>query len=80
MIDFVCIAGNHDRNVLEWVDHLHEHFVAPVSVDARGSYVAPTQPGYSIEVKQESIEDYSFPNGSYWREGKARIPPLADHI
>lgn len=58
MIDYVSIAADLDRNVLEWVDHLHEHFVAPVSISDRGRYNAPEVPGYSIEFKQESVEDY----------------------
>ncbi|CAO1615578.1 unnamed protein product [Parajaminaea phylloscopi] len=76
MIDYVAIAADMSRNVLEWVDHLHEHFVYPVRVDGKGRYVAPQEPGYSIEFKQESVEDYEFPHGSYWTTGKARIPPL----
>jgi len=54
MIDWLCIAGTREGRVVEYVDHLHEHFVDPCVM--RGSaYMAPTRPGYSIEMKPESI-------------------------
>lgn len=59
MIDYCSISASIERNVLEWVDHLHEHFKEPVSISSRGRYNAPTAPGYSIEFKDESVEDYS---------------------
>ena len=49
----------------EFVDHLHEHFVHPVVIrDAR--YTAPLAPGYSIEMKPESLRRYEFPVGEAW--------------
>lgn len=59
MIDYCAISASIERNVLEWVDHLHEHFKEPVSISSRGRYIAPTAPGYSIEFKDESVEDYA---------------------
>lgn len=81
LIDYICISGSHERNVLEWVDHLHEHFVYPVSINAAGRYNTPTNPlgGYSIEMVKSSIEDYSFPHGSYWKTGDARTGPPSGH-
>ncbi|PWY96842.1 enolase C-terminal domain-like protein [Testicularia cyperi] len=81
LIDYICISGSHDRNVLEWVDHLHEHFAYPVSINANGRYNVPTDPrgGYSIEMLKSSIEDYSFPKGSYWTSGTARTSPPSGH-
>ncbi|TIB68368.1 hypothetical protein E3P77_01144 [Wallemia ichthyophaga] len=69
MIDFISIAPTFDRNVVEWVDHLHEHFKYPVSVNSHGRYNAPLDEscGYSIEMHQESIEKYTYPDGSYWK-------------
>jgi L-fuconate dehydratase len=52
--------------VLEYVDHLHEHFVEPVEV-RDGHYRAPLAPGYSIEMRRESLERYGFPDGPEWR-------------
>ncbi|CAO1631858.1 unnamed protein product [Sympodiomycopsis kandeliae] len=81
MIDYTSISGSIERNVLEWVDHLHEHFKEPVNINSKGRYIAPTAPGYSIEFKDESVEDYAYPNGSYWSTGNARVAPphLREH-
>ncbi|MDN5841898.1 MAG: L-fuconate dehydratase [Alcaligenaceae bacterium] len=59
MIDYVCIAGTKEGRVVEYVDHLHEHFVDPCQI-RNAAYMPPTQPGYSIEMKRESLERYQF--------------------
>ena len=67
MIDFIAISGSTDDRVAEYVDHLHEHFVTPCIVrDA--AYTLPSQPGYSAEIKAESLATYAFPDGSYWSQ------------
>ena len=60
MIDYVAICGAKDDRRIEFVDHLHEHFVDPCRV-ADGAYLAPQVPGFSIEMKPESIAQYRFP-------------------
>ncbi|KDN36090.1 enolase C-terminal domain-like protein, partial [Tilletiaria anomala UBC 951] len=81
MIDYVCISASHERNVLEFVDHLHEHFLYPCRINEQGRYVAPNNPmeGYSMEMSQSSIADYTFPNGAYWATGKAKTAPPQGH-
>ena len=64
--DFLYGSGTMQDRVIEFVDHLHEHFLTPVDI-RRGRYFLPEAPGYSIEIKPESLETYAFPNGSYWR-------------
>lgn len=60
MIDYLCIAGTHEGRVIEYVDHLHEHFVDPCVV--RGAaYLPPQAPGFSIEMKPASIEQHRVP-------------------
>ena len=59
MIDYVCIAGTREGRVIEYVDHLHEHFVEPCIV-RDGAYMPPTAPGFSIEIKQETLRTYRF--------------------
>jgi L-fuconate dehydratase len=60
MIDYLCIAGTHEGRVIEYVDHLHEHFVDPCVV--RGAaYMPPRAPGFSIEMKPASIEQHRVP-------------------
>jgi hypothetical protein len=60
--DFVAVGGSLDGRVVEYVDHLHEHFVDPCVV-LRGRYRAPTAPGYSAEMHSESLARYAFPTG-----------------
>ncbi|HLS42433.1 MAG TPA: L-fuconate dehydratase [Paenalcaligenes sp.] len=59
MIDYLCIAGTKEGRVIEFVDHLHEHFVDPCRIE-NAAYVAPSMPGYSIEMKRSSIDEYEF--------------------
>jgi L-fuconate dehydratase len=59
MIDYVTISGEKDSKRIEFVDHLHEHFVDPCVV-RNGAYMAPEKPGFSIEIKPETIEDFRF--------------------
>jgi L-fuconate dehydratase len=65
MFDYVAVAASVENRVCEFVDHLHEHFVDPVRV-VNGHYVAPTNPGFSIEIKQASLSEFAFPNGAGW--------------
>ena len=66
MFDFIAITGTMDGRVIEFVDHLHEHFEEPVAI-RRGRYMAPTKPGYSITIKPDSRARYRFPDGDVWR-------------
>lgn len=66
MVDFICISGTMEDRVIEYVDHLHEHFLEPVVIK-NGAYMPPQQPGYSIQMKKQSLKDYSFPEGKIWK-------------
>ncbi|MEJ6784240.1 L-fuconate dehydratase [Aminobacter sp. Piv2-1] len=59
MIDYVCIAGTREGRVVEYVDHLHEHFKEPCIV-RNAAYMPPMAPGFSIEMKPATLEDYRF--------------------
>jgi L-fuconate dehydratase len=59
MIDYLCIAGTKEGRVIEYVDHLHEHFVDPCVV-RNAAYMPPKRPGYSIEMKPESLAQYTY--------------------
>ena len=67
VFDYVGVSGKLDDRVVEWVDHLHEHFVHPARV-ADGRYVVPTEPGYSIEMLPTSLAEYAHPHGPVWAE------------
>lgn len=68
MWDAVSVTGHHDKRVVEYVSHLHDHFRDPVLIK-HGSYMAPQLPGSSAEMHQKSIDYYSYPSGSFWKEG-----------
>ncbi len=67
MFDFVAVGASLEDRACEFVDHLHEHFVDPVRV-VGGRYLAPTAPGYSIEIRPESLAEFAFPDGPGWLE------------
>ncbi|PSS36945.1 hypothetical protein PHLCEN_2v1161 [Hermanssonia centrifuga] len=68
LIDYIAVSGSMERNVLEFVDHLHEHFLSPCSINENGRYNVPNSPteGYSIEMHKESIARFEWPHGTYW--------------
>ncbi|WP_315926536.1 L-fuconate dehydratase [Mesorhizobium sp. SP-1A] len=59
MIDYVAVSGTKEGRVIEYVDHLHEHFLHPCIIrDA--AYMPPTAPGFSIEMKPQTLENFSY--------------------
>jgi len=67
MFDYIAVTGTMENRLIEFVDHLHEHFLDPVAIRA-GRYLPPTKPGYSIEMKQQTLIDYEFPHGKIWKQ------------
>lgn len=65
MIDYVCVSASLEDRVLEFVDHLHEHFVDPVVI-RDGRYMPPRQPGYSIAMKPASLDEFEYGKGKAW--------------
>ena len=75
MVDYIAISGTMDNRIIEYVDHLHEHFLEPVVI-RNGCYMPPVQPGYSITMKKDSLTEYAFPEGRVWQEihaGRATV-------
>jgi L-fuconate dehydratase len=68
LFNYIAVTGSLDDVVVEYVDHLHEHFVDPVVMRA-GKYVPPSRPGYSAEMYAESLARYRFPDGPEWAGG-----------
>lgn len=71
-IDYVVVSGK--LSVLEYVDHLHEHFLHPSLIE-NGHYITPTEPGYSVEMQAESMDRYEFPGKegvSWWTSAEAK--------
>ncbi|MEV0289046.1 MULTISPECIES: L-fuconate dehydratase [unclassified Kribbella] len=73
MFDYVAVSGSAQDRVIEYVDHLHEHFLDPVVIKD-GHYVAPLKPGFGAEMDAETLCDYRYPSGKIWtdltKEGK----------
>jgi L-fuconate dehydratase len=74
MFDFVGVSATTEGRVLEYVDHLHEHFTDPVRVTG-GHYLAPSAPGFSATLREQSLRDYEFPHGAVWQELAGTIFP-----
>lgn len=66
MFDYVAVSGSWEDRVIEYVDHLHEHFADP-AVIASGRYVAPRAPGFSARMLPESIAAHRYPQGPVWQ-------------
>jgi L-fuconate dehydratase len=67
IFDYICVSASLEDRVVEYVDHLHEHFVDPVVV-RDGRYRVPMAPGYSITMRPESLVTYAYPHGPAWRD------------
>ena len=67
MADFVAITGRMEDRAIEFVDHLHEHFVDPVHI-RNGRYLVPSAPGMSAQMKEASIREHLFPGGAVWAQ------------
>ncbi|MEV6493364.1 enolase C-terminal domain-like protein [Actinoplanes sp. NPDC051633] len=73
MFDFVAVSGTAGDRAIEYVDHLHEHFVSPVVV-ADGRYCAPLDPGFSAQMRAQTLQNYAFPSGAVWAGDEQPTP------
>ncbi|HWE03611.1 MAG TPA: L-fuconate dehydratase [Tepidisphaeraceae bacterium] len=69
--DYISCSASLENRVVEYVDHLHEHFLDPVRIE-NGRYIPPSMPGYSIEIKPQSLADFAFPSGKAWAAREAK--------
>ena len=67
MFDYVALSGTTENRKIEFVDHLHEHFLNPPKM-GESKYYPPTDFGYSTEMYPKSVEDFSYPDGKVWKE------------
>jgi L-fuconate dehydratase len=66
LFDYIAVSASLDDRVIEYVDHLHEHFVDPVVI-RDGRYMPPRNPGYSAALKASSLAEHTFPTGAVWQ-------------
>jgi L-fuconate dehydratase len=67
MADYVAISGSMEDRAIEFVDHLHQHFLEPVRI-RKGRYLTPSMPGFSAEMHRETLTQYRFPDGAVWKD------------
>jgi len=67
LFDYIAVSGSLEGRILEYVDHLHEHFVDPVRIE-HGRYQVPKAPGYSIAMHGDSLDRHRYPEGAAWKE------------
>ncbi|HDL8225205.1 TPA: fuconate dehydratase [Yersinia enterocolitica] len=66
LFDYIAVSASLDKRVLEYVDHLHENFIEPITIN-RGRYMPSKLPGYSVTMKEESLARFEYPQGEEWR-------------
>jgi L-fuconate dehydratase len=66
IFDYLRVGASLDGRMVEYVDHLHEHFTDPVVI-RDGHYQLPEAPGYSVQMRPESVVEFGFPDGAAWR-------------
>ncbi|BBC38746.1 putative racemase [Streptomyces graminofaciens] len=76
MFDYLALSGTTEDRVIEFVDHLHDHFTDPV-VMRDGHYTAPLAPGFSATMREESIAEYRYPDGEFWVADRAAQEEVA---
>uniref|UniRef100_F6ZR23 Mitochondrial enolase superfamily member 1 n=2 Tax=Macaca TaxID=9539 RepID=F6ZR23_MACMU len=67
IFDYISVSASLKNRMCEYVDHLHEHFKYPVMIQ-RASYMPPKDPGYSTEMKEESVKKHQYPDGEVWKK------------
>src|SRR5258706_10170181 len=63
--DFISVSASQENRIVEYVDHLHEHFFDPCVIK-NGHYMPPSLPGYSITMKPASLDEHEYPGGKAW--------------
>src|SRR5690606_31524456 len=67
IFDAIAVGGTSSDRVVEYVDHLHEHFTDPVTV-RNGAYRLPSEPGFSAQMHPETLERFAYPDGPVWSD------------
>lgn len=71
--DFLRVSCSMENRVIEYDDHLHEHFIHLVQI-RRGHYLLAHAPGYSIEIYPETLRQHAFPDGNVWTMVPSSVP------
>jgi L-fuconate dehydratase len=68
IFDYIAVSGSLENRIVEYVDHLHEHFLDPVTI-RNSRYLPPVMPGYSTQMKAASLDEFEYPKGAAWATG-----------
>ena len=86
LVDYVAVSGTMERNVLEYVDHLHEHFIYPCSINKKGRYNVPSNPGegyrlrYLLRFKRILTHNHALPTAlRYTSQASQNMSGLMGH-
>ncbi|XP_028406289.1 mitochondrial enolase superfamily member 1-like [Dendronephthya gigantea] len=79
IFDYISVSPTLEDKATEYAGHLHEHFVNPAVVE-NGAYLAPKSPGYSTEMLTSSLDEYEYPNGSYWQKNTGLVRSCDDFV
>ena len=71
IFDYIAVSGSLENRLIEYAEHLHEHFVNPIDVRA-GRYRLPRAAGFGLEMKAASLEEFAYPDGPVWRARRGR--------
>ena len=66
LFDYIAVSASLEDRLTEYSDHLHEHMATPVTMK-HGCYMPPTDPGYSITIRPESLDEFEYPGGAAWQ-------------
>ncbi|KAI7814555.1 mitochondrial enolase superfamily member 1 isoform X2 [Triplophysa rosa] len=66
LFDYIAVSASLHNRMCEYVDHLHEHFRSPTNI-RNACYMPPTDPGFSCEMLEESVQKHQFPDGEVWK-------------
>jgi L-fuconate dehydratase len=72
IFDYLCVSASLEKRVIEFVNHLHEHFVDPARI-VNGHYLLPENPGYSTEILPETLLAYQYPDGPVWNDQRVIV-------
>ncbi len=72
IFDYLRVSASLENRVIEFVDHLHEHFADPARI-ANGHYLLPRKPGYSTEILPGTLLAYQYPNGPMWNDHRISV-------
>jgi L-fuconate dehydratase len=75
MFDFLAVSGSTEGRWIEYVDHLHEHFAAPVRI-VGGHYMPPETPGTGAEILSGARAEFRYPDGPIWTQPRSSTAPI----